>query len=164
MGYIHLIRARSGYQARIFFHITVLERWGRTGGGRSGPPTPGVQPPYPRPNFSSLPPPPFFSCFFLVPPPKIPIFAPAPRPSDPRPLPIFRQKPPYPRLPNPRAPDPPVLPTERDQCRVAALTTKHGKAHIHIITTILSLYYQQQWPQSRPNITSHYEPSSWRNV
>ena len=43
--------------------------------GGSGPPTPGVHPPYPHPFFSSLPLPPFFLTFFSrVPPPKIQIF------------------------------------------------------------------------------------------
>ena len=48
-------------------------------------PYPGVEPPYPRPNFSSLPPPPFFHSDFLPPP-------------------IFRQKPPDPLTPGPPTP------------------------------------------------------------
>ena len=34
--------------------------------------------PFPRPNFTSLPPPPFFPLFVRVPPPKIPMFCPRP--------------------------------------------------------------------------------------
>ena len=73
----------------------------------SGPPTPGAQLPYPRPNFSSIPP--FFPIFWGVPPPKIPIFCPHPRPSNPRPRPIFVKSPPTPDPypPGPRPPCPP---------------------------------------------------------
>ena len=55
--------------------------------GGSGPPTPGVQPPYPRPNFSPLTPPPFFPYFF---------FSGTPAPNSdfrPRPAPIWRSPP-----------------------------------------------------------------------
>ena len=73
-------------------------------------PYPRGSTPYPRPIFSSLPPPPFFPYFFFgYPRPKFRFLASAPSPSHPRPPPIFRQKPPYPRPLNPRAPDPPVL-------------------------------------------------------
>ena len=72
-----------------------------SGGGQGfWTPYPRVQPPYPRPNFPLLPPPPFFPLFF---------FSGTPVPNSnflPPPIwppPIFRQKPPYP-LP------PPVLP------------------------------------------------------
>ena len=78
---------------RITLHVET-NMWGRT--GVSGPPTPGVQPPYPRPVF---------------PRPKFRFLAPGPRPSDPRPPPIFRPKPSYPRPIDPGAPDPPVPPT-----------------------------------------------------
>ena len=82
--------------------------WGRAGG--SGPPTPGDQPPYPRPIFPPTPAPFFSYFFFWVPPPKIQIFCPRP-PAHLTPTPAhFSSKDPYPRPTNPRAPVPPVLP------------------------------------------------------
>ena len=72
--------------------------WGRTGG--SGPPTPGVQPPYPRPFFPPYPRPIFILIFFRVPLPKIQIFC--PRPSDPRPFFVKRPPTPVPLTPGPR--------------------------------------------------------------
>ena len=62
------------------------------GQGGSGPPTPGVQPPYPRPFF-----PPYPLIFFSgYPRPKFRFFCPHPHTSDPLPPPIFRRKPSYP--------------------------------------------------------------------
>ena len=49
-----------GRQGRMFL-LCYSPEWG----AGSRPPTPGVQPPYPRPNFPSLPPPPFFPIFFF---------------------------------------------------------------------------------------------------
>ena len=71
----------------------------------SQPPTPGVQPPYPHPFFSFLPPSHFFLTFFGgYSRPIFRIFAPAPRPSDPHPCPFFIKSPP---TPTPRTPKPP---------------------------------------------------------
>ena len=58
---------------------------------------PGFSPPYPRPNFSSLPPPPFFPYFWGGYPAQNSDFLP-PTMSPP---PIFRRKPPYPQPPCP---------------------------------------------------------------
>ena len=69
---------------------------GRTGG--SGPPTPGVQPPYPRPIFSYLPRPLFLYFFFGYPRPKF-RFLHTPRSSHPRPRPFFVKNSPTPRAP-----------------------------------------------------------------
>ena len=77
----------------------------------SRPPTPGVQPPYPRPIFSSLPPPHIFP-FFSGTPAQNSDFLPPPTahlPHRPPPPPIFRQKKttPVPLTPDPRPPCPP---------------------------------------------------------
>ena len=80
---------------------------GGQGGVGSGPPTPGVQPPYPRPFFLPIPAP-FFIIFFGYPPPKIQIFYSRPRSSDPCLRPLFVKSPP----PHPvtSGPLPPVFP------------------------------------------------------
>ena len=70
----------------ILFNQNSLRNCQGSGGGQggSGPPTPGVQCPYPRPIFPSLPPPPFFPYFFSgTPAPNSDFFAPAPHPYDP---------------------------------------------------------------------------------
>ena len=70
-------------------------------------PTPGIQPPYPRPIFPSLPRPLFFLIFFWV-PPQIQIFCPPPPPIWPPPPAHFSSKDPLtPPPPNPRALCPP---------------------------------------------------------
>ena len=68
----------------------------------SGPPTPGVQPPKPRPLL--------FPYYFSGTPAQNSDFGRPPRPSDPRPF--FIKSPTYPRPPDPRAPDPLSWPTK----------------------------------------------------
>ena len=84
--------------------VATSELWGRTEG--SGPPTPGVQPRYPRPIFSSLSTPPFFLIFFSDTPPKIQIFCQRPPPIWTPPPAHFRQHSPYHHPFNPRVPVP----------------------------------------------------------
>ena len=96
--------------ARCRLYNNLRQRWPRSVAlydiTRSGPPTPGVQPLYPRPFFSSLSTTHIF-LFFRVPPPKIQIFR--PRPSHPAPA-HFSSKAALPPLSNPWAPAPPFLP------------------------------------------------------
>ena len=72
---------------------------GEDRGGLDPAPTPGVQPPFPCPIFSSLHPPPFFPYFFgWVPCPKFRFFAPTHLTAASRPF--FAKSPPYSRPPN----------------------------------------------------------------
>ena len=80
--------------------------WGRT--GVSGPPTPRVQPPYPRPVFPPYPRPLFSLFFFGYPRPNSDFWPPAP--AHLTPPPYFSSQAPLPPPHQPRAPNPPVLP------------------------------------------------------
>ena len=83
-----------------FFFFFFFGGGGGGAGGVSGTPNPGDQPPYPRPIFCSLPPPPFYPYFLGYSRPKIRFFAPPP-PIWLPPPPIFRQSPrPPPVLPH----------------------------------------------------------------
>ena len=108
---------------------------GGVGGvGWFGPPTPGVHLPLPRPNFSSLLPPPLFPYFFFrYPRPKFRFFAPAPaHPTHLPPAPaLFFVKSPDPPTPDPLTPGPPThRPCYSSDTAIKTLTLQiQGQGH-----------------------------------